>query len=128
MVPDYQPQTTTKSTQIVSLLHRHIALPPRSKLAITGLAIEHACCVQDATFHPHINHHSLEIMQERRGSNGSASFLNRLEADMHGRKMRLQVGSLKCQVVDRLCQSIWQHADSRTLDNLLLCSLVTACR
>ncbi|DBA72740.1 TPA: hypothetical protein ACH3X2_010134 [Trebouxia sp. C0005] len=44
----------------------------------------------EVTFHPHINQHSLVIMQERRGGNGSASFLNRLEADLHGRKMRLQ--------------------------------------
>lgn len=47
--------------------------------------------MQEATFQPHINQHSLEIMQERRGSSGAASFLNRLEADLHGRKMRLQV-------------------------------------
>ena len=48
---------------------------------------------QEVTFHPHINQHSLAIMQERRGSNGAASFLNRLEADNHGRKMRLQVST-----------------------------------
>ena len=51
--------------------------------------------MQEVTFHPHINQHSLVIMQERRGGNGSASFLNRLEADLHGRKMRLQVGTTK---------------------------------
>ncbi|KAL0054463.1 hypothetical protein WJX82_009210 [Trebouxia sp. C0006] len=44
----------------------------------------------EVTFHPHINQNSLAIMQERRGGNGSAGFLNRLEADLHGRKMRLQ--------------------------------------
>ena len=49
--------------------------------------------MQAVTFHPHINQHSLDIMQERRGSSHSASFLNRLEADIHGRKMRLQVSS-----------------------------------
>ena len=50
--------------------------------------------VQAATFQPHINQHSLEIMQERRGSSHAARFLNRLEADIHGRKMRLQVWRL----------------------------------
>ena len=51
--------------------------------------------MQEVTFHPHINQNSLAIMQERRGGNGSAGFLNRLEADLHGRKMRLQVGTMK---------------------------------
>lgn len=51
--------------------------------------------MQEVTFHPHINQHSLAMMQERRAGNGSASFLNRLEADLHGRKMRLQVGTTK---------------------------------
>ncbi len=51
--------------------------------------------MQEVTFHPHINQNSLAIMQERRGGNGSAGFLNRLEADLHGRKMRLQVGTTK---------------------------------
>ena len=91
------------------------------RLMISGMETEHACCVQEATFHPHINQHSQEIMQERRGSNASASFLNRLEADMHGRKMRLQVRTLSRQaqtVPTRLAA-----LSSSTHHILLLCSL-----
>ena len=79
---------------------------------------EHACCVQDATFHPHTNQHSQEIMQERRGSNGSASFLNRLEADMHGRKLRLQVGTLSPQA-DTVSTRLAAHSSSTPLAAVL---------
>ena len=69
--------------------------------------------MQEVTFHPHINQHSLEIMQERRGSNGAASFLNRLEADQHGRKIRLQVRTslalTMCNIRNNLLYNLHIH-------------------
>ena len=83
MVTYTRPQITQASLDIM-----------QEQLTALICSRQHLLCMQAVTFHPHINQHSLDIMQERRGSSHSASFLNRLEADIHGRKMRLQVSPI----------------------------------